>query len=288
MSIDYARILEKLTESSIRQDRNPHLLFDWPDAIGEDEWMLPPDLMSVYGTPQMDSLDQRTLKALSRWESANFYSMTLHGERELIIVIAERIHTRGFEVPSDFFHRFIGEENDHIWMFSEFCRRYGKIYPDSLVRISTDEFRPEVDVLLSFLRILIFEELGDYFNIRMSGDSNLPEIVRNVNKTHHQDESRHIAGGRQLVIDLYKTLTPPLSAAEQLDLHEHLKQFVGLTLQSFYNPEMYGDAGIPSPYQFRKELLRQPARRAQHERFLARPLEFLIRTGIVKETATLY
>ncbi|MCM2303542.1 MAG: diiron oxygenase [Elusimicrobia bacterium] len=276
----YTAVLEKLTRDSIRHDRDPRGRFAWPGAIGADEWLMPPELMSVHGTPQAAALDGRTLKALSKWELMNFFSLTLHGERELLAVISRHIHSDGFEAPSDFFHRFIAEENHHMWFFSEFCRRYGKIYPDSTVSVASEDLRPELEVFLSFLRVLIFEEVGDHLNIRMSHDERLPAIVRALNAAHHADESRHIAAGRQIARHLYARLGR-LSPEEDAAFRDQLKEYVGFTLQSFYNPQMYADAGIRDAYGFRRELLRQPGRRGQHAVVLGRSAAFLRSSGMV-------
>lgn len=284
----YAEVLRKLTDSSIEHDYDPRRRFAWPDSLAADVWLMPPDLMSVGDTPLAAALDERTLKALSRWESMNFFSLTLHGERELVMLISRHIHSSGFEAPSDFFHRFIEEENHHMWFFAEFCRRYGKIYPDATVWVSPEDLRPELDVFLAFLRILLFEEIGDYFNIRMSADASLPPIVRALNAAHHADESRHIAAGRQVVRHLWGLLGGGLSPEERTVFETQLKEYVAFTLQSFYNPRMYADAGIRDCYGFRRELLRQPARRRRHGLFLARSLAFLRTTGIVTETESLY
>lgn len=283
----YTAVLEKLTASSIAHDYDPRRRFDWPGVLGEDEWLMPPELMSVHGTPLLDALDERTRKALSRRELLNFFSLTLHGERELIMVISRHIHTDGFEAPSDFFHRFIDEENHHMWFFSEFCRRYGRIYPDSTVSVTDDDLRPELELFLSFLRILIFEEIGDHFNIRMSGDARLPPIVRALNTAHHADESRHIAAGRQIARHLF-ALLGPLSPEEATVFHDQLKEYISFTLQSFYNPQMYSDAGIRDAYGFRRELLRQPGRRKHHGIFLDRSLAFLRTCGMVQRPDALY
>ena len=283
----YTAVLEKLTKSSIEHDYDPRRRFEWPDALGEDEWLMPPELMSVHDTPLAASLDCRTLRSLSKWELMNFFSLTLHGERELLMVISRHIHMDGFEAPSDFFHRFIDEENHHMWFFSEFCRRYGRIYPDSTVSVSDDDIRPELELLLSFLRILIFEEIGDHFNIRMSGDPRLPPIVRALNTAHHADESRHIAAGRQIVRHLSAVLGR-LSPEEVPVFHDQLKEYISFTLQSFYNPQMYADAGIRDAYGFRRELLRQPGRRSQHGIFLGRSLAFLRSSGMVARPEDLY
>jgi hypothetical protein len=121
----FGATLEKLTTSSIKNHYNVYQRFKWPDSLPADTLWMSPELLSVYGTPVMEQLDEPTLKRLTKWESINFYSLNVHGIRELIIEVTRRIHAAGYEVPSEFFHRFIGEENDHMWFFAQFCLRYG-------------------------------------------------------------------------------------------------------------------------------------------------------------------
>ena len=40
---------------------------------------------------------------------------------ELLIEVMRRLHTPGYEIPTPYFHHFIGEENEHMWFFAEFC-----------------------------------------------------------------------------------------------------------------------------------------------------------------------
>src|SRR5258707_12819903 len=84
-----------------------------------------PELTTTHGAELAETLTREQLFALSKQESINFYSLNVHGIRELLIEVVGRIHTPGFETPSEFFHHFIGEENEHMWFFAEFCLRYG-------------------------------------------------------------------------------------------------------------------------------------------------------------------
>ena len=123
----FLEILDRLTNKSIDDYYNPYKLFEWPESLPDDMWWMSPDLTTTYGTPIAERLSQDQLYALSKFESVNFYSLNVHGIRELLIEVTRRIHTKGFETPSEFFHHFIGEENEHMWFFAEFCKRYGKM-----------------------------------------------------------------------------------------------------------------------------------------------------------------
>ncbi len=54
----------------IRLSRERHTYafsdIEWPDHIPDDEWWLPPELLTVYGTAYADELSESQLKRLSR------------------------------------------------------------------------------------------------------------------------------------------------------------------------------------------------------------------------------
>ena len=92
----------------------------------------------------------------------------------------------------------------HMTWFGGFCRRYaGKIYPDRKLVLPREHAPGEEDVLF-FARVMIFELLVDTFNRRMAKDDRLHPLVREINRRHHEDESRHLAFGRLLVEDLWR------------------------------------------------------------------------------------
>jgi len=279
----FQEVLDRLSSKSIEDYYNPYQEFKWPDRLDEDRMWMTPELLTPYGTPLFDQLGEETLHRLSKWESINFYSLNVHGIRELLIEVVNRIHMPGFEVPSDFFHHFIGEENEHMWFFAEFCRRYGnKIYPSTAMRADSD-WEPEVENFLVFSRILFFEELVDHYNTRMAQDESLCETIRQVNRIHHQDESRHIAFGRELVSLLYTRMSETVSPERLAEVEAYLKRYVVFSLNSLYNPHVYRDAGIPDPLALRNALLNDEGRREIERKAIRKPLAFFLKTGIFKD-----
>ncbi|GAA3129075.1 hypothetical protein GCM10010521_14180 [Streptomyces rameus] len=279
---DVVETLDKLVADSTDHHYSPYTRFDWVDELAEEQWWMTPDLLTVAGTRHGRELDDKVLMRLSKWESVNFFSLNIHGIRELLIEVTRRIHTRGFELPSEFFHRFLGEENGHMWFFAQFCLRYGgKIYPDKSLPVATAEEDAAVANFLVFARILIFEELVDHFNIRMGRDTLLHPLIREVNQVHHDDEWRHIIMGRKLVGLLYEPLRARGDQELRTRLDLYLRRYITASAQSLYNPTVYRDAGIPEAFAFREELLRDPARVAHHETFFKRVTRFLVSQEII-------
>ncbi|MDH6129553.1 diiron oxygenase [Kitasatospora sp. GP82] len=278
----FRELLDRLSQKSVEDYYNPYQSFDWADSLPEDRYWMSPDLVSVHGSALYDELDEDTLKRLSKWESINFYSLNVHGIRELIIEVMDRIHTPGFEVPSDFFHHFIGEENEHMWFFAEFCRRYGgKIYAGAALKSAPAEKRsPEVENFLVFARILFFEEMVDHYNMRMGQDETLHETIRQVNRIHHQDESRHIAFGRELVSHLHGRMKARVDEDELREVEAYLKRYIVFSLHSFYNPHVYRDAGIADPLAMRDALIADEGRKAVQRKVVRKPMAFFLKSGI--------
>ncbi|MGQ8873314.1 diiron oxygenase [Paenibacillus sp. TSA_86.1] len=276
----FSSILKKLVDIAAEDHYNPYKEFEWVDSLDPNQMWMSPSLMSIYNTNFYNDLPEAQIQALSKWESINFYSLNVHGIRELLIEVIKRIHTEGFELPSEFFHHFVGEENEHMWFFSKFCLNYGgKIYVDKKVKVENSG-KEVFENFLVFARILIFEEIVDYFNICMGADQSLHPIIRKINKVHHMDESRHIAFGREIVKLLHSDLKETQSIEQLYLLETYIKRYMVSSIHSLYNPTVYKDAGFDEPYAFRNTLIDLPERIDIHEKILKRTTDFFVKSEI--------
>ena len=272
---DISALLERITEMSVETYYNPYKLFQWPDSLPDEQWWMTPELMTVGNTRFAAELPESQLMALSKWESIHFYSLNVHGIRELLLEVVKRVQSPGYDEESEFFHHFIGEENEHMWFFATFCLKYGKkIYANKRLSFTIDSNSPEIESFLVFSRILIFEEIVDYFNFRIGKDESLHPIIRQVNSIHHQDESRHIAFGREIVKKLFRHIVDTQPAEQVRQAQDYIKRYLVASIQSLYNPAVYRDAGIADPYELRATLLKDPGRRVADEKTLRRTLDF--------------
>ncbi|HVH93703.1 MAG TPA: diiron oxygenase [Nocardioidaceae bacterium] len=274
-------VLNRLVGLSERDYYNPYQMFQWPESLEDDAYWMTPELMVEHGTEVGATLSEGQLKAISKWQSINFYSLNVHGIRELLLEIIARIHTPDFVVPSDYFHHIIGEENEHMWFFAKFCLRYAnKIYPARGMSLTGPGVK-EADHFLVFARLLIFEELVDVFNQRMATDERLDPTIRKVNEVHHHDESRHIAFGRQIVTMLHADLRERLDDDKLAMLEQYLKRYMRSSVDSLCEPLMYRDAGIPEPYAVRRRVLADPEYPRYVSRVLARTESFMLNSEII-------
>ncbi|MDQ0585324.1 diiron oxygenase [Streptomyces rishiriensis] len=271
--------LEQMAESGYY---NPYTAFDWPDTIEADKPWMSESLTTLAGTEMWDELTREQQLALTRYEAINFFSLNIHGIRELLTEVVMRIHERAYAGVSEFLHHFIGEENEHMWFFAQFCLRYGgKLYgaQPKLRADSVDHLSPPARELVVFARVLIFEEIVDHYNAHMATDETLPHIAREVNRVHHQDESRHVAFGRMIFVNLLDQVTRRDPAEVPL-VAQYLEKYLQYSVATLYNPAAYRDAGIPDALNLRRRALEHPARKAAHDRVLKRTRRFLEKSGV--------
>lgn len=274
-------LLDKLSEKSTESYYNPYQLFQWPDSLADDQLWMSKELLTIHNTDLESALSDEQFIQLSKWESINFYSLNVHGIRELLLFVMSCVDTPGFEEASDYFHHFLGEENEHMWFFAQFCNRYGKkIYPSFKFK-TADSQDSTITSLIAFSKIMIFEEIGDFFNQKMMNDESLHPTIRLINKIHHMDESRHIAMGRQIIVLLFDRIKPNLSEHTHKSIQDYLIRYMNHSIETLYNPRVYIDAGLDKPYELRKKLLADKNRIEMHKNFLKRTLSFYKRNQII-------
>jgi len=221
---------------------------DWPSALDLDQWFMAPELLSLHGCELFDALDEKTRKRLSFYEAVNFFSLNIYGEKPLVAGLADRLYARGFDEVSRYLHHFLSEENRHMQYFARFCHSYaGKIYPEKKFKIPADHSQAEEDVIF-FAQAVVFELLVDHYNAINAADERLAPIARSINRLHHVDETRHLAFGRRLLAELWSAYAGDWGVPTRLKVRSSIDAFLNLTWRQYYNPEVYGDAGLPDPY----------------------------------------
>ena len=278
----------RLSRASVKKLWNVFGDIDWPEAVApEAEWFMSPELVSLHGTTTWDGLDEPARRRLSFYELVNFFSLTLHGERPLVQGLCNQMYSRRNEEVTRYIHHFLDEENKHMIMFGEFCNRYaGRVYPQKKIALPRKYVRGEEDVIF-FIKVLIVEELGDYYNVLMQRDERIAPIAREVNRIHHQDEARHIVFGRHLLRELWEEHVPKWSADTLDGLRAWLPEYLRSSWADFYNPSMYKDAGLDDPFGVRKLALEDPVCREHRVRVSQKLVDYFLDVGILLEEPAL-
>ena len=275
----------RLTEASRRKTWDVHTAFDWPEALVPDaDWYMSPELISIYGTDAYEALDETQQKRLSFYEIVNFFSFVLYGERPLISGLMNRMYRKNTMGPiTEYLHHFIDEENKHMIMFGEFCNRYaGKIYPEKKIVLPREYAKGEEEIAF-FCKVLIVEELGDFYNLKMMSDQSIDPLVAKINKKHHVDEARHLAFGREILREIAEEYRPLWTKEENERFRTWLVQYFVSSWGDFYNPAVYKDAGIPDGYKVRKMAMAHENCANFRATASAKLVDFFIETELLDE-----
>jgi acyl carrier protein len=256
----------------------------WPDSLPEHVFWMEPSLISVVDTAEAASFDEAALQELSKWESMNFYSINVHGERYLVDQLSAKLGDPAYAAHEDYLLQFIQEEHAHIEMFSEFCLRYGALLPDRGAQLGL-ALEGDLADLIVFSKVLAFEMHSDHVNSRLARCERLPAIVRDVNRMHQSDESRHVAYGQEIVGQLARRIQAPGRSADIALFEKVLSEYFLTMLETMYSTEVYRRCGIPAPEAFRARVIGSPGRREHHIHWLTRPFECFRRLGFFADTS---
>jgi hypothetical protein len=274
----------RLIRDSREQLWNVYSEFQWPARLSGELHCMSPELLSIYGTEVWDSLDEPQRRRLSLYELANFFSLTLQGERPLVAGLSDRLYSSRLSAEqTEYAHHFLDEENKHMIMFGMFLNRYvGKIYPEKKLTLEHKYVRGEEE-LAFFCKAMVVEELGDYYNVKMMRDPSIEPIVRQINSVHHRDESRHLGFGRRHLTELAQRWLPSWSEQTRKSFGAWLAQYIKSSWDDFYNPAMYNDAGLGNGYQWRRMALAHPRTAAHRARASKKLVNMLRRLGLLSE-----
>jgi hypothetical protein len=260
----------RLSALSVRAFTNPHTRFTFPSEAARDRLAMPEPLLTLAGLPD----EQRWRLALL--EATQFFSLNIAGERELMQGLAARLYSGPLAATSEYLQHFLAEENAHTVVFARFCMSYaGKIYPSRELRLEREHLAGEEEFLF-FARVLLFEEIANWWNQRIAADDEVWSLAREINEYHALDEARHIAFGRQALAALWERYAPGWPQEARLRISAYLEQYVSATQRSYVNPSVWRDLGMTGDLlEQREQVLARPERRALDEAAAARGLQFL-------------
>lgn len=275
--------VQKLSRISAEKIWNPYTDVSWPETWDPDTWYFAPELVSLYRTPEYEQLDEPARKRLAFYEAVNFFSLNIHGERSLMEGLSHRLYNRENTAISDYLHHFLDEENRHMVLFCGFCMRYAtKVYPEKKLAFPRD-YAPGEEEFLFFAKVLIFEEIVDYYNVKMAQDMRLPEIARLINSTHHLDEARHLVFGREWVAELFGRHRREWPEEVLRGIREYLCNYFVMTWHEYYNPDVYRDAGFEKPYEVMQAAWNHPVAKVHRKTVSRRCLDYLLTHEILAE-----
>ena len=204
-------VATRLINGSVRRSYEPAVAIDWDAPLVEGKYFLPPEVISLYGTPYWDELSEEQRIDLSREELANVLSVGLWFEnilnRGLLLQLLR-------EDPASPFAHYVltemGDECRHMTMFGKVIDHVGA-RPYRMGRV--DRFLAAA--LPHFLRgsllwvgALIGEEIFDAQQRRIMADPELQPVVAQLMRIHVTEEARHIKFAREGVVHRMQYASP--------------------------------------------------------------------------------
>jgi hypothetical protein len=248
--------IDLLLRASVNKKLNPITDLPWGTAPEKNKFWMTESMISIYGEPEYEALTIKEKIKLSQLEFCLVCSISSSGEKEVIANMVTRMLKSNYKDFRRYFYHFIEEENNHIYMFSEFCDLYGEFFPVLYSYAQGNVWeRPETGDLLTFCHVLIFEELGQGLNEVMSEDESLPELVRAINKYHVQDEGRHISFGRALVSEFAGKYRGLVSDGEWEKLKVHVGEYLSTRHYDYHNVKIYKSIGIKNALSLRNRMI---------------------------------
>ncbi|AKF07175.1 diiron oxygenase [Sandaracinus amylolyticus] len=287
-------LAEQLTKASRKGFWDVYSYFQWPESLPDDAWYMSPELISIYGTELWERMTEAQQKKLSLFEIGNFFSLTLQGERPLVAGMSDLLYSSKMTPQAtEYLHHFIDEENKHMIMFGIFCHRYlGKVYPEKKIALPREYAKGEAEVTF-FCKVMVVEELGDYYNVVMQRDKRIHSLIQEINFVHHRDEARHLGFGREFAREMWEKHSPSWPPEVLTRFRSWLAQYLKSSWADFYNPSMYRDAGITrdsglgDPYEVRQMALAHPKCLEHREKASKKLITYFLRNGMLTEAPAL-
>jgi len=234
---------ERLLKGSVKKSYAPIVDIDWDAPLDPDKFFLPPETVSLYGTPLWENMTRAQQVELSRQELVNTLSAGIWFENMLNqALLRKMMHQDPTARATHYELTELGDETRHMIMFGKAIERVGakpvrpRLYQRMIINALPLAFR---DSLL-WVVALIGEEIFDSLQRQMMDDAELQPMVQRLMRIHVTEEARHI----QFARDGLRKRAPNMRRINKLWV-ANLNGIGGLFFQYlFSNPVPYRRVGL--------------------------------------------
>jgi hypothetical protein len=190
---------ERLLHGSVRKSYDPVVDIDWDAPLDPDKFFLPPQMITLYGTPEWEALTRGQQRELSRQQLVNMLSAGIWFENILNQALLRGImHANPTSPSTQYMLTELGDETRHMVMFGKTIDRIGgipvrpRLFQRIIINALPFTFRGPV----LWIAALVGEEIFDALQRQILDDPDLQPIVRRLMRIHVTEEARHIQFAR--------------------------------------------------------------------------------------------
>ena len=277
--------VDHLTERSIAKHYYPLRDVAWDDhPITDEHWYLPPEAVTLYGTPAWDTMDERTRRRLSLHEFTNACGVALWFENVLMRAFLNHLYYRTPEHPRFRYMLIeVGEEVQHNLLFAEFVRRSGIPWQRPrwpLFFLGKWLFPIEARLSETWLMtaVMIGEEVIEGVNLAtLKGDTPVHPLAREVSRIHRLEEARHLAYANDFIASRF----PSRPAREKRFIRFVAPLAVLGMVAEIPRGAIYKNVGLSHPTKLFWTAWRNPHHRAFVHTICGRLEKFFTQVGII-------
>jgi hypothetical protein len=190
---------ERLLKGSVKKSYAPVVDIDWDAPIDPDKFFLPPQVVTLYGTPEWDAMSREQQIELSRQELVNILSAGIWFENILNqALLRDLMHKNPTASSTHYALTELGDETRHMVMFGKTIARIGgvPVRPKLTQRIIINALPFAFRGSVLWSAALVGEEIFDALQRQIMEDPDLQPIVQRLMRIHVTEEARHIQFAR--------------------------------------------------------------------------------------------
>ncbi|WP_019632993.1 AurF N-oxygenase family protein [Actinomadura atramentaria] len=280
---DRETVARRLLRSAARATYDPDAVLDWDAPFDREKPFLPPERVSLYGTPLWERLTHAQRVTLSRHELASITAAGIWLEMCLMQLFLRFLYDLDVRTANaQFALTEVGDETRHSVMFGKLLEKletpdYGVPAP---VRNIGRLFKALGSGPSMWAVFLVGEEIFDRMQRATMDDPRVQPLVREISRVHVVEESRHVRYARA-------EIERSMAGLSRSALTRHrLVTAVGATaaLEFMIDPAVYRCVGL-EPDEGREMALANPHHRATRYWLGQKIVPFIEELGLVSGPA---